>query len=239
MSDPLRIALVVEGPTDFVLIQSVLGQVLGEKPFIARILQPEQSLVFGPTGTGWGGVYRWCRQKSKEYGRLSQNRMIFGNFDILIIHLDADVAGKKYADVLKKDESPYPTDGALPCAVACPCHADETLVRTCHALRNVLLSWCHETAMPPNTVICMPSQNMETWVMAAFFPGDKEMSRFGFECHPDPETRIGQQKKDMRFAKNVRDYQARADEFAARWPAVTALCSRAGVFDGDLRSVLR
>ena len=47
MSDPIRIALVAEGPTDGIVIGAAIGSILGTKPFILKQLQPEESLAFG------------------------------------------------------------------------------------------------------------------------------------------------------------------------------------------------
>jgi hypothetical protein len=68
MSNLFRVAVVAEGPTDKIIIQAVISSVFGGRPFILRQLQPEESLAFGPIGTGWGGVYRWCRQASDRAG---------------------------------------------------------------------------------------------------------------------------------------------------------------------------
>lgn len=48
----LRIALVAEGPTDYVLIEAALKAVLGKQTFVLTQLQPE---VTSPSfGGGWG-----------------------------------------------------------------------------------------------------------------------------------------------------------------------------------------
>jgi len=99
MSDPLRIALAAEGTTDEVVIETALRSMLGEQPFVLKRLFPEDSAAFGPMGTGWVGVYKWCHAAAKDGGgKLSGNSMIFGagNYQILILHLDGDVAGYDY-----------------------------------------------------------------------------------------------------------------------------------------------
>lgn len=64
MSEPLRVALVGEGPTERVVIEAALASILRERPFILKQLQPEESLPFGAIGTGWVGVYRWSGKPS-------------------------------------------------------------------------------------------------------------------------------------------------------------------------------
>src|SRR5205085_10570829 len=93
MSDPLRIALVAEGPTDGVVIEAALRSMLSERPFVLTQIFPEGSISFGQLGTGWAGVYRWCHQSAKRgNGRLQGDALVFQNYDLLILHLDADVA---------------------------------------------------------------------------------------------------------------------------------------------------
>ncbi len=165
MSELLRIALVAEGPTDRIVIESGLRAFLSGRSFVLNQLQPEGSLAFGNRGSGWTGVYRWCKQAAKRGGgRLGEDALLFQNYHILILHIDADVAGMRYAD---NSIVPQPSDGALPCEVICP-----PARRTTDILRTVLLSWCGEATVPTKTVLCTPSKSTEAWVVAALFPSD-------------------------------------------------------------------
>ncbi len=93
MSEPLRVALVAEGPTDGVVIEAALRAMLGERLFVLNQIFPEGSSSFGEMGTGWVGIYRWCHQSARRgNGRLSNDQLVFRNYDILVLHLDADVA---------------------------------------------------------------------------------------------------------------------------------------------------
>ena len=105
MSDPLYIALVAEGLTDGEVIRSALQASLEGRSYVLKQLKPEQSLAFasqsnfGPDGGGWGGVYRWCRQaQERAGGKLSDDEVLL-RYDALVIHLDADVAGKRYEEI--------------------------------------------------------------------------------------------------------------------------------------------
>jgi len=55
MSD-LSIGLVVEGPTDALVIKAGLRYIL-DNPFTYATLQPQ--VLPGEFGGGWGGVFRW------------------------------------------------------------------------------------------------------------------------------------------------------------------------------------
>ena len=216
MSNPLRVALVAEGPTDGVLIESALRSMLNGRSFVLNQIFPATSVGFGPMGTGWVGVYRWCHQSAtRGGGRLSGDQLIFGagNYDLLLLHLDGDVAGFDYADGAL---TPLPADGALPCEKPCPPPSDTT-----NELRRVLLSWCGEAATPPKTVVCMPSKSTEAWVVAALFPDDQAMGQ-GIECHPNPESRLGQQPAAVRIRKKKREYLSRASDLEQAWPRIAA-----------------
>lgn len=87
MSELLHIALVAEGPTDRIVLEAVIKAILNNRPFVLNQLQPEGSLAFGELGAGWSGVYRWCKQSVKRgSGRLSNDRLVFNLYDILILH---------------------------------------------------------------------------------------------------------------------------------------------------------
>ena len=213
MSDTLRIAFVAEGPTDKIVIEAVLKSILADRSFILKQLQPEDSLAFGPLGAGWSGVYRWCKQSSKRgQGCLSRDALLFAIYDLLILHIDADVAGMRYQD---NSIDPALSDGKLPCEQPCPPASSTT-----HKLRKVVLSWCGEKRPPERVVICMPSKSTEAWVLAALYPSDVAMSG-EIECLSDPEARLAQQKKRVRIRKCQSDYWEQVKSFTDEWPRLT------------------
>lgn len=234
MSDRLRIALIAEGPTDRLVVEAVLRAVMPSRPFILTQLQPEMSQAFGHAGDyggGWSGVYKWCVDAAHQGGgRLSGNGML-ENYDLLIIHVDADVAGAGYGG---GNITPRLSDLALPCAQPCPPAED-----TVNALRAVLLSWCGENKPPPRTVLCIPSKSMEAWVAAALFPQDVIVKKNTqpFECYADPEARLRVQPARVRNAKSVPGYRAKQTELSAAWPCLAGPggLSQAARFDADLR----
>lgn len=44
MSEPLRIAVVAEGVTDFAVIEAAISAMLSERPFVLTALQPKEVL---------------------------------------------------------------------------------------------------------------------------------------------------------------------------------------------------
>ena len=230
MSDPIRIGLVVEGPTDAIVIGSAIRAILGHDHFLLQMLQPDDSEVFaggfGPHGGGWKGVGRWCLQAVGRNGPGGlQNDLLFAQHDLLIIHLDADVAA----------ENPTPDCGllGLPCEQPCP-----PARATTDSLRAMLLQWLGETRRPDRTIFCTPSKSTEAWVMEAFFPSDRELTRRGKECHPKPEDRLSQQPKNKRFGKTRAAYREREPQMVEAWPRIAGKLSEAARFHADFEAVL-
>lgn len=237
MSDTLRIALVAEGITDYEVLNAAIESMLNGRSFVLTLLQPEGSMAFtdggnaGPFGGGWKGVYRWCLQSTQRSGgKLSDDPLFLGQ-DLLLLHLDADVAGE---DPANSNIAPIPElDGVLPCEQHCPPPAATT-----NPLRNVLLSWVGETQTPPKTVLCTPSKSTDAWVLAVFFPKDREMVRQGWECHANPGSRLGQQPVRQRFAKNHSEYVKRKSKLQAGWPSVVARLTEARRFHDDFMAAI-
>ena len=151
---------------------------------------------------------------------------LFIGYDILVLHLDADVASE---DPANQSSGAVPKlAGVLPCAQDCPPPSATT-----GPLRQVLLSWVGETQTPPQTVLCTSSQSTEAWVMAIFFPHDREMARRGWECHPNPASRLSQQPAGRRFAKRQVDYESRQEGLQAGWPTIATRLSEAQRFRDD------
>jgi hypothetical protein len=227
MSDTIRIALVGEGITDYLVLQAAIESMLNGRSFDLKLLQPEESVAFtgggdaGLLGGGWKGVYKWCGQSAIRGDGHLRNDPLFISYDLLILQLDAEVAGEKL-------------DGQLPCEQPCPPPNAST-----DPLRQVMLAWAGENETPPRTVLCTPSKNMEAWVMAIFFPDDREMRRLGWECHPNPEGRLANQKKRDRFPKSQLAYEKRKPQFQAGWPSIATSLSEAARFENDFHAALQ
>ena len=226
MSEELRVALVAEGPTDRIFVESVLDSIFADRPYVLHQIQPEQSAAFGQIGTGWVGVYRWCKQAyARSQGHFRQDPL-FHQFNLLILHLDADVADKHYSDGQIAGE---PSD--LPCAQPCPPPHSTT-----DALRTILLRWLGETSTPANVVICTPSKATEAWVFAALYPGHRSVGTI--ECQVDPEGQLACQPSKSRVRKKVRDYQQKKPIFTKAWPILGQALSEARRFDVEMKQAI-
>lgn len=233
MSDPLRVAVAVEGPTDFIVLSAAIESLLPEKEIEIQSLQPELSAAFeapgGKTGLGWSGVYRWCHQTADQGGGSVSRASIFAFHDLLVVQVDADVADMTYEKGKIKDKS-----GDLPCRKPCPPPSDTT-----DALRLVVLRWMGETKVPKRVVLCTPSKSMEAWVMASLFPANKVLARKGWECHDNPAAQLGREPKSQRIKKCVEDYREKESQFRTTWPRVRGKLTEADRFSQDFLAAVQ
>jgi hypothetical protein len=232
MSEPLRVALVAEGPTDKIVIEAAIGSVLGAKSFILKQLQPEESLPFSQVRGGWGGVYHWCRQASARAGGALRHDPLFVTFDLLILHLDADVAQNSYADAGIVDAI-----NDLPCVQLCPPPEDTT-----NLLRALLLRWVGEVQLPPRTVLCTPSKSTEAWVLTALYPDDPVVMSGNIECYATPHLQLQAKSMKGRMVtggkKIPRMYRQRGPGIYTGWPQVRARCTEAERFSIDFQTLI-
>ncbi|MEY4562659.1 MAG: hypothetical protein RLZZ618_1936 [Pseudomonadota bacterium] len=225
-----RIALVAEGPTDYVLIDAALRAVL-PVAFTLTLLQPERTL---PDATnGWAGVLKWCHAAGRRHAGPLNADPTLGLFDMLIVHLDADVALKTYADC-GQDVEGLALDfhwPPLPCNQACP-----PASATCSELQTVLTGWLGLATPGPRTVWCLPSQSTGTWLAAALLGPDHTLCQ-NAECNPSVEARLAQLPKKQRVSKSVREYRLHANAIVQNWDQVKAICPQALAFEQAVLAV--
>ena len=232
MSEVLRVALAVEGRTDSIILEAILERICSGFEFVVDTLQPEESKAFPSRmgSGGWSKVYRWCRQSASEGEGSVSDSSAYSKHDVLVVHVDADVAGKTYASGNINDA---PADD-LPCEKPCP-----PARATADALRTVVLGWLGEAQRPPRLVLCTPSKAMEAWVLAAIWPSHRLVQARDWECRPNPGTLLAALPKRRRLRKRAFDYRRRRGEFADAWPDVAARLTEAGRFESELRKAVR
>ncbi len=230
MSEP-RIALVAEGPTDFEVINAALKAILPDQ-FTLTLLQPEPTRP--AMGNGWGGVLKWCGATGARHADTLDTDPTLEGFDLLVIHLDVDVAQAQYADcgLQVPDEAVANGWAALPCHLPCPPVAD-----TCDRLEVVLSSWLNPAKRGAKTVLCLPAQSSGTWLAAARLPVGHELLT-GAECNVTVESRLARLPLALRVRKVVREYRANAEHVTANWAHVKALCSQAVAFEQAVQAIL-
>lgn len=228
----LRIALVAEGPTDYVLIEAALKAILGKQTFVLTQLQPEVTSPF--FGGGWGGVLKWCAATAQRWQGLLDDDPLLANFDLLIIHLDADVAHQSYANcgpgvVAMATTNNWP---GLPCNQPCP-----PVGPTCGALQSVLTGWLSPVVLGPKTVVCLPAQSTGAWLAAVALPSTHALLS-NVECNLALEDALGYLPKQLKVKKSVPGYRAKADAIRQYWNQVKALCSQAAQFESAVQAAL-
>lgn len=229
MSD-LRVALVAEGPTDAIVIEAALKALL-PRPFVLTQLQPEPTRP--KLGTGWGGVLRWCLDfATRGHARFEDDPTLPG-FDLFVVHIDADVAEKRYADVSAEiadlaGQRGWPT---LPNVIQCPPPSGSA-----DAMRTCLLAWAGMQEPGPKTVLCVPSKAVEAWLTAATFDNGHALQN-GLECNLNVESQLKALPVAQRIKKTSRDYRARERTIAEAWSVVRQRCTQADRFSTDVAAV--
>ena len=98
MSKPVRVAFVMEGSTDYVVLRAAVRALLNGRDFEPTSVWPELDENLRPvTEGGWGAVYKWCRQLLDQSDGLARDNPVFELNDMVVIQVDADVARKKYS----------------------------------------------------------------------------------------------------------------------------------------------
>jgi hypothetical protein len=230
MSNPVRVAFVIEGPTDYVVLLAAVRSLLDGRDFEPMVIQPElgENLAVQTAG-GWGGVYKWCRQAVAQAGGPVRSNPIFGFYDVLVIQVDADVARKKYSDYAIKDAPHHD----LPCKKNCPPPSATT-----DALRAVMLGWLDEVSVPPGAVLCTPSRDIETWVLVALYPEDDSAKKANIECYCNGGVRLRKYGLFKSSQKLVDEYAANESQIQSAWPVVRRRCSEAERFSNDFLSLV-
>jgi len=252
----LTIAVVAEEQADQVVIEATLTAMVPGDLRVLR-LQPEPTgqLEAGPANAtpevrpqGWCGVFEWClKYRRGEGGDLEDHPLLTASRpDLLILHLDADVADAKYTYCRKKIVAEAAALGALPCVDPCPPPCPP-VQPPADALEIVLRSWLSPTAIGPCTVICIPSKAIDSWVAAAL-PDDSGIKIEGdIECDPDMPARLealrgklAVKRKRVGQYKHKRssEYRKHATRITAEWSRICERCSQARRFHKDLLSAV-
>lgn len=232
MSSVLRIALVAEGKTDRSVVEAAVAALLNDRPFDLKLLQPEDPASTAPFGSprpgGWSGVYRWCRESVGRAGRLGAD-IVLTTYDVVILHLDADVADSSYKKASICD-APDPSN--LPCVRPCP-----PPNATTDALRTALLCWAGERDIPKRVVLCTPSKATETWVLTALYPDDPIVNGANFECREELDKLLQAKPESERLVSSGKKlwerYEQRKDVIHSAWGRVRRLCTEAERFSCD------
>lgn len=242
----LRIAIVAEGRTDQVVLTAALRAICPEEPIIRRLL-PERLGRFETTSAdsaaneqGWCGVLQWClRNRRIEGGAVEDNPALrVKPFDLLVLHLDADVAEAKYSYCKKEIAEQAARLEQLPAVdpSPAPCPPVGQIV---HAVKRVLYSWLSPSIPGLRTIVCIPSKDIESWVAAAL-PKECNIGIDGdIECDPNVFSRLQLLPKGLRIRrKREGEYKKQSQRITESWPKVREKCSQAHAFERDVRGAM-
>lgn len=210
MSEPLRVGLVVEGPTDRIVFEAALPTILGHEVVSTRLQPTDQSVALshgGPAGFGFRGVLGWCEDVTSQGGL--EAAAVFGNLDVVIVQLDGDVARQSDVD----------------CALPCPPPG-----ASADALRRVLLDRLGRNQPHERLVLAIPMDAIEAWLLRIL--RDEPVD----ECALDPAVRFTSgtpRLVQQRGKKRRREYERAAPEIARFWGRATTL-SQARRFQSDV-----
>ncbi len=158
--------------------------------------------------------------------------------DLLVIHVDADVAVER--GLQDEGDTPIPD-------VQQPCPPIEA---TTSRIRRVVARWLRCDDFPPQVVLAIPAQDTENWTFAALFPDDDLCARDDYECVQTGRNRPGYwltlkkygrllRRMDGRIKKPIRQYRRVIPQIADAWDTVRRICTQAELFTQDVRDHIR
>ena len=237
----MNIGIVCEGPTDYIILSSVIDKITGENNYYVQ-LQPEPDLT-GANGNGWKGVWKWCC----DHAGIKQSFMkdIVPALDVLIVQMDGDVSRKEkivhcWCDSVscehKGKKCPLECDKEPKirntCPIMLPCHDHkESVEGHMEHLRGLIGAWIKNTE---DMCIVVPCDSIEAWVIAAY-DGLADV-----ESIDDPWIRIiakGKHYHGIRISgdkKKVGVYRQFAEMVCMKWKQVTELCLSAKMFEKEI-----
>lgn len=155
-------AVVCEGPTDFVVLKELLYRICSKLDDVIP-LQPEGDETSFEAG-GWLLVKKWCQDNGPKLSSFLGHR--YGDpIDILLIHVDGDIAASLGIDVQGRA-------------------AKEIAQDVCKTVK----SWLGHPPrlLPPQVIITIPMESTETWIVAGLEGG----SILNLERLPHPAGRL-------------------------------------------------
>ena len=238
------VGIVGEGPTDYLVLKSVIDRITEEENDYVRI-QPEQDMA-GEYGNGWKGVWNWCETVGCDIDKLMKG--LTPNLDVIVIQMDGDVARKekeihcKCQHVLcekKENISPLKCQEIKKnnCPVKIPCgdHIDSPEGYRSH-IENCILEWGNFDSERKDIIRVVPCDSTDAWIVAAF---DSEPET---EKILNPWEAVISRKKEYHgirvpgHKKNNRIYQQFLPMLEKKWNQVVVFCDSARSLECDVRN---
>ena len=206
----LRVGVVSEGISDFLVLQEVMRQVRPDAEFVHLHPIDTASLL----GWGWTGVRAWCQRFGPELDLLMAE-FPGGPLQLLVIHLDCSMA--------------YHVEAHRPCPPA---------AATAEALLAIVEEqWLQRMPRHPAVVIATPAMTTDTWVVATLDPCPVDLAMI--ECDHKIETYLLNdiwgsirrlRSKDGKVKKSRTAYQSFAALVGTNMDRVITRCPQAKAF---------
>jgi hypothetical protein len=210
----LRVGIVAEGPSDWIVLQEVMKTVHSETEFVR--LHPNQ-ILSSRLGQGWRGVKAWCVENRSQLDLI----MAGGGespLNVLVIHADCSMANKAKLD--------------RPCPPA-----SDTAIGLARAIE---IEWLGCDPRPEYIVIATPSQSSDAWVVATFDPPYANLA--DIECDKAVEEEFVRRKllrrRDGQVKKPAKLYSPLASRINQTIELVCHHCSQAEEFRKNFRAAV-
>ena len=198
----MKCLLVCEGGTDIPVIRAI-AEAHGHE---VQPLAPSLDATSGRYEQfGWNRVMAWCENTRS---RKAQMLLAFSNAQLLLLHIDTDVA--------EQIDSGFTAKGL-------------SRRECCEARLNTALG---VGQMPPFCHYVLPTMAIETWLLALHdsqeHPQTFATQLSNYEDYQDPESMlmsIGLQQENGRLLKSVSLYERYAKDLVANMPLVRQRCA--------------
>ena len=205
-----QIYFVTEGVTDQIVLEEIVARFLGGVDFESYPIQPPSSAYAVDLdcrlSEGWRGVFSWCQASDPNVA--ASRARVLNSADLVVIHLDADVG-------LDAQCPSGRFGGLLPPARELCDHVRAAIVGSFGG------------GLPPNVVICVPSIDLESWVLCCMFPVLADQIQVDiampFECYLHSARELSLQSPQFtrrsagRIRKVTSTYRSEAESIAAGW----------------------
>jgi hypothetical protein len=205
-SNKLRVGLVSEGPSDWLVLEAVMRSLNADIEF--ERLRPDVTLT--NQQPGWRGVRAWCQENGRRLEVLMKG-VIGRPLHLLVVHVDCSMADK--------------VDAERPCPPA---------TDTSGSLRQIIgTSWINHSPVPSFLLIACPAQCHESWIVATLDPPYKNLANI--ECDKTVENELARLRLLRRNSKGevkkqaVR-YQPLAEREGQMFDLVCERCGTAAEF---------
>lgn len=219
----LRVGIVAEGATDFLVLEAIMKTVTPELEFVHIHPAPAPVSRFG---NGWRGVKAWCEENGPELETYRRG-ITSEALDLLVIHVDCSMADKLGV------ERPCPP-------------ANDTALELKQTIEE---TWLGRVPPPEFVVLATPAMSSDAWVISAFddpysnlssiecdkAAEDEFVRRKIFRRKPDVRMRNGRKVKETRVHKKPKLYEPMAERCGLLIDQVCTHCPQAEAFRSNFR----